>query len=146
MGLDAEQTNSASASFASVRLIPEQLNATVLSAYAPEPRKSPCTIYFIVHGTHTRCWRWQVPESCSAELQPRGSGVQVAFFLPQLVQQLREDRGGLVERFLLHAASRSVLFAHLLLCALKVRPEAQTLNPPCSCKQLYTTLQSWCAA
>ena len=52
---------------------------------------------------------------------PAPSTVQVAFFLPQLVQQLREDRGGLVERFLLHAASRSVLFAHLLLCALKVR-------------------------
>lgn len=51
----------------------------------------------------------------------------MAFFLPQLVQQLREDRGGLVERFLLHAASRSVLFAHLLLCALKVRPWPQ--NP-----------------
>ncbi len=51
----------------------------------------------------------------------RVSIAQVAFFLPQLVQQLRSDEGGLVEAFLLRAASRSVLFAHHLLCALKVR-------------------------
>jgi hypothetical protein len=55
---------------------------------------------------------------CTAAAWP--TGVQVAFFLPQLVQQLRDDKGGQVEHFLLHAASRSVLFAHLLLCALKV--------------------------
>ncbi len=46
--------------------------------------------------------------------------MQVAFFLPQLVQQLREDQGGLVEEFLLAAAARSMLFAHVLLCALRV--------------------------
>ena len=39
---------------------------------------------------------------------------QVAFFLPQLVQQLRRDEGGLVREFLLDAAQRSKLFAHHL--------------------------------
>ncbi len=39
---------------------------------------------------------------------------QVAFFLPQLVQQLRRDEGGLIRSFLLDAAQRSMLFAHHL--------------------------------
>jgi hypothetical protein len=45
-----------------------------------------------------------------------GTGLllQVAFFLPQLVQQLRGDEGGLIRQFLLDAAKRSRLFAHHL--------------------------------
>lgn len=56
---------------------------------------------------------------------------QVAFYLPQLVQQLRHDRGALIEKFLLEAASRSMLFAHLLICALKTegRPPDEAFNP-----------------
>ena len=45
----------------------------------------------------------------------------MAFYLPQLVQQLRVDPGGLVEAFLLDGASKSQLFAHHLICTLRVR-------------------------
>jgi len=47
--------------------------------------------------------------------------MQVAFYLPQLVQQLRADPGGLVEAFLLDGAAKSQLFAHHLICTLRVR-------------------------
>lgn len=39
---------------------------------------------------------------------------QVAFFLPQLVQQLRGDDSGAVRQFLFDGAKRSRLFAHHL--------------------------------
>ena len=42
--------------------------------------------------------------------------VQVAFFLPQLVQQLRGDDNGAVRQFLLDGAKSSRLFAHHLVC------------------------------
>ena len=45
----------------------------------------------------------------------------MAFYLPQLVQQLRADPGGLVEAFLLDGAAKSQLFAHHLICTLRVR-------------------------
>ena len=48
----------------------------------------------------------------------------MAFYLPQLVQQLRADPGGLVEAFLLDGAAKSQLFAHHLICTLRVRVEA----------------------
>ena len=40
--------------------------------------------------------------------------MQVAFFLPQLVQQLRGDDNGAVRQFLLDGAKSSRLFAHHL--------------------------------
>ena len=40
--------------------------------------------------------------------------LQVAFFLPQLVQQLRGDDSGAVRHFLFDGAKRSRLFAHHL--------------------------------
>jgi hypothetical protein len=55
-------------------------------------------------------------------MHSRKRRVQVAFYLPQLVQQLRADPGGLVEAFLLDGASKSQLFAHHLICTLRVRP------------------------
>ncbi|KAL4857248.1 Phosphatidylinositol 4-kinase alpha 1 [Chlorella vulgaris] len=63
---------------------------------------------------------------------------EVAFFLPQLVQLLRFDQGssgggsgGLVERFLLDAAARSVYFAHMLVCQLlsEGTPPDEAFNP-----------------
>lgn len=60
----------------------------------------------------------------------------VAFFLPQLVQLLRFDqRQGLVERYLLDAASRSVYFAHLLACQLASEgtPPDDAFNPTVGC-------------
>ena len=49
------------------------------------------------------------------------SAVQVAFFLPQLVQLLRADEGGMIQEFLFTAARRSTLFGHKLVCTLRVR-------------------------
>lgn len=46
--------------------------------------------------------------------------MQVAFFLPQLVQLLRSDGNGMIRKFLLDAAKRSTFFAHHLVCTLKV--------------------------
>eukprot|EP00891_Asterochloris_glomerata_P007299 jgi/Astpho2/7299/e_gw1.00113.17.1_t len=44
---------------------------------------------------------------------------QVAFFLPQLVQLLRADEGGMIQDFLFTAARRSTLFGHKLICTLR---------------------------
>ncbi|KAL2653163.1 hypothetical protein R1flu_021291 [Riccia fluitans] len=44
---------------------------------------------------------------------------RVTFFMPQLVQSLRYDHGGLVEGYLLGAAQRSNLFAHILIWQLQ---------------------------
>lgn len=44
--------------------------------------------------------------------------LQVAFFLPQLVQQLRGDDSGAVRQFLFEGAKRSRLFAHHLVSSL----------------------------
>ncbi|KAK9812698.1 hypothetical protein WJX72_002251 [[Myrmecia] bisecta] len=57
---------------------------------------------------------------------------QVAFFLPQLVQLLRGDDNHQIEEFLLSAATRSVLFAHHLICTLKSEgtPPAEARDPP----------------
>ncbi|EIE19821.1 phosphatidylinositol 3 and 4-kinase family protein, partial [Coccomyxa subellipsoidea C-169] len=56
---------------------------------------------------------------------------QVAFFLPQLVQQLRRDEGGLIRSFLLDAAQRSMLFAHHLVCTLRseAKPSEEAFSP-----------------
>ncbi|XP_042499214.1 phosphatidylinositol 4-kinase alpha 1-like isoform X2 [Macadamia integrifolia] len=40
---------------------------------------------------------------------------RVTFFMPQLVQALRYDEGGLVEGYLLRATQRSDIFAHILI-------------------------------
>ena len=57
----------------------------------------------------------------SIKLEIKVSILQVAFFLPQLVQLLRSDESGLTETFLLDSASRSIVFAHHLVCTLRVR-------------------------
>ncbi|KAG0561044.1 hypothetical protein KC19_9G032800 [Ceratodon purpureus] len=44
---------------------------------------------------------------------------RVTFFMPQLVQALRYDHGGLVEGYLMVAAHRSNLFAHILIWQLQ---------------------------
>ena len=49
--------------------------------------------------------------------------LQVAFFLPQLVQLLRGDDTGLIRQFLMAAANRSTFFAHVLVCTLKASPQ-----------------------
>lgn len=56
---------------------------------------------------------------------------QVAFYLPQLVQALRQDFDKAVEEFLLEAASRSVYFAYLLVCQLTTEgtPPEEAFNP-----------------
>lgn len=46
--------------------------------------------------------------------------LQVAFFLPQLVQLLRGDSNGMIQHFLFTAAARSNVFAYNLVCILKV--------------------------
>lgn len=45
--------------------------------------------------------------------------LQVAFFLPQLVQQLRGDDSGAVRQFLFDGAQRSRLFAHHLVSSFR---------------------------
>ena len=45
---------------------------------------------------------------------------QVTFFLPQLVQLLRSDEQGMIKNFLLASAHRTIVFAHHLVCTLKV--------------------------
>ncbi|BDA51126.1 phosphatidylinositol 4-kinase alpha [Coccomyxa sp. Obi] len=56
---------------------------------------------------------------------------QVAFFLPQLVQQLRRDDGHLMRDFLLDAAKRSRHFAHHLVCTLRseAKPPEEAFSP-----------------
>lgn len=44
---------------------------------------------------------------------------RVTFFMPQLVQTLRYDDGSLVERYLISAAQRSHIFAHILIWQLQ---------------------------
>lgn len=44
----------------------------------------------------------------------------MAFFLQQLVQLLRDDGQGQIASFLLQAAAKSVIFAHTLICTLRV--------------------------
>ena len=58
---------------------------------------------------------------CSSQRNAPESAVQVAFFLPQLVQLLRADEGGMIQEFLFTAARRSTLFGHKLICTLRVR-------------------------
>ena len=58
--------------------------------------------------------------------------LQVVFFLPQLVQILRSDpTDGPIQRTLLGMASRSSLFAHQLMWALKTeeQPPEEAFNP-----------------
>ncbi|CAI5470815.1 unnamed protein product, partial [Closterium sp. Yama58-4] len=55
----------------------------------------------------------------------------VTFFMPQLVQALRYDHDGLVESYLLRAALRNIIFAHILIWQLQgeeADPEGQ--QPP----------------
>jgi phosphatidylinositol 4-kinase len=56
---------------------------------------------------------------------------QVSFFLPQLVQLLRNDPEGALETFLLQTASESVYFAYLLVCQLNSEgtPPEEAFNP-----------------
>lgn len=55
--------------------------------------------------------------------------MQVAFFLPQLVQLLRSDDNGMIRDFLLAVARSSALFAHHLLCTLRVRRCSERKEP-----------------
>ena len=78
-------------------------------------------------------------QSCPSEylahrclLSPPPIFPQVVFFLPQLVQILRSDpTDGPIQRTLLGMASRSSLFAHQLMWALKTeeQPPEEAFNP-----------------
>ena len=61
----------------------------------------------------------------------RCPAAQVSVFLPQLVQLLRSDGGGQIGAYLLAAARKSVLYAHILLCTLKAEgtPPADAFSP-----------------
>ena len=56
---------------------------------------------------------------------------QVVFFLPQLVQSLRNDKGGAIQATLLTLAGESDLFAHQLMWALQteMKPPEEAFNP-----------------
>ncbi|KAH9576425.1 hypothetical protein CY35_01G160200 [Sphagnum magellanicum] len=56
--------------------------------------------------------------------------VEVTFFMPQLVQSLRYDHGGLVESYLMVAAQQSNLFAHILIWQLQgeERPSSEDVG------------------
>lgn len=56
---------------------------------------------------------------------------EVSFFLPQLVQLLRNDPEGLLEAFLMQTANESVYFAYLLVCQLNSEgtPPEEAFNP-----------------
>jgi len=55
----------------------------------------------------------------------------VAAFLPQLVQLLRGDGDGQIAAYLLAAATRSVLYAHILICTLSAegKPPEEAFSP-----------------
>ncbi|CAH8301812.1 unnamed protein product [Eruca vesicaria subsp. sativa] len=53
---------------------------------------------------------------------------RVTFFMPQLVQSLRYDEGRLVEGYLLRAAQRSDIFAHILTWHLQGESVQETVN------------------
>lgn len=67
------------------------------------------------------------------------AGEQVAFFLPQLVQLLRGDSNGQIREYMLTAARQSVLYSHILICCLKVRP-----TPAASAGVLITFTSACC--
>ncbi|KAF6255212.1 kinase-like domain-containing protein [Scenedesmus sp. NREL 46B-D3] len=56
---------------------------------------------------------------------------KLVFFLPQLVQLLRGDRDGAIQRFFFTAAAHSDLFAHQLIWALnsEAKPPEEAFNP-----------------
>ena len=56
---------------------------------------------------------------------------QVSFFLPQLVQLLRNDPDGTLESFLVNKACQSVYFAYILICQLDSEgtPPAEAFTP-----------------
>ncbi|KAG5044697.1 hypothetical protein AAZV13_06G012100 [Glycine max] len=59
---------------------------------------------------------------------------RVTFFMPQLVQSLRHDEGKLVEGYLLRAAQRSDIFAHILIWHLQGETVPETGKDPNSGK------------
>ncbi|KAL1309165.1 hypothetical protein HN51_051848 [Arachis hypogaea] len=59
---------------------------------------------------------------------------RVTFFMPQLVQSLRHDDGKLVEGYLLRAAQRSDIFAHILIWHLQGETVPEPGNNPTSGK------------
>ncbi|XP_057436826.1 phosphatidylinositol 4-kinase alpha 1 [Lotus japonicus] len=59
---------------------------------------------------------------------------RVTFFMPQLVQSLRHDEGRLVEGYLLRAAQRSDIFAHILIWHLQGETVPETGKEPNSGK------------
>lgn len=92
-----------------------QLSA--LAMWAPSPLLQAAQLLAGEAGHHPAVRAYAL-RSLSSSSSPE----EVAFFLPQLVQQLRTDEGRLVEAFLLASATRSQLFAHHLICALRVWP------------------------
>ncbi|KAI4298362.1 hypothetical protein L6164_031933 [Bauhinia variegata] len=59
---------------------------------------------------------------------------RVTFFMPQLVQSLRHDEGRLVEGYLLRAAQRSDIFAHILIWHLQGESESEPGKDPNNAK------------
>eukprot|EP00208_Stichococcus_sp_RCC1054_P001997 CAMPEP_0206143372 /NCGR_PEP_ID=MMETSP1473-20131121/20292_1 /ASSEMBLY_ACC=CAM_ASM_001109 /TAXON_ID=1461547 /ORGANISM="Stichococcus sp, Strain RCC1054" /LENGTH=1452 /DNA_ID=CAMNT_0053538737 /DNA_START=218 /DNA_END=4576 /DNA_ORIENTATION=- len=97
-----------------------------LQAWAPAPLLQATALLAGESGSNDLVRQYAL-RSLSDASKPE----EVAFFLPQLVQQLRGDRGDLVQNFLLDAAKRSMLFAHLLICALRTegKPPEEAFNP-----------------
>ncbi|XP_024635138.1 phosphatidylinositol 4-kinase alpha 1 isoform X3 [Medicago truncatula] len=70
---------------------------------------------------------------------------RVTFFMPQLVQTLRHDEGRLVEGYLLRAAQRSDIFAHILIWHLQGEtvpeegkdPNSVKVEPVIKARKLY---------
>eukprot|EP00884_Botryococcus_braunii_P016006 jgi/Botrbrau1/3089/Bobra.0070s0075.1 len=98
---------------------------TLLQLWAPAPLLQALEMMGGPAGnlTQVRAYALRSLQACSSE--------EVVFFLPQLVQLLRGDESGQIRDYLLSAASRSVLYAHILICCLKAEgtPPEEAFNP-----------------
>jgi len=64
---------------------------------------------------------------------------QVAFYLPQLVQSLRNDADGTIGAALLHKAQASDMFAHQVCACMNLYVHARAHVPACACMCALTS-------
>jgi phosphatidylinositol 4-kinase len=103
----------------------EQSKFSLLSSWATVGLSEAIHLMTMPSGRHPLVVKYVLRslQSCDPE--------EIAFFLPQLVQSLRHDPDGLIERFLLEEGRHSVYFAYLLESQLASEgtPPSEAFNP-----------------
>lgn len=103
----------------------EQSKYSLLASWATVGLSEAIHLMTMPSGRHPLVVKYVLRslQSCDPE--------EIAFFLPQLVQSLRHDPDGLIERFLLEEGRHSVYFAYLLESQLASEgtPPPEAFNP-----------------